>query len=231
MSEIEHVLDVSRLVSTLHLILEGQTALENRLNQAISRSSQCLQTALEAEMRIIKSQIQSLREIHQTHTLSSTIQQGCCDPVGSSLIVQNDPNSTTSVVSADRIPQSSELQGVSQILKPMEPDPNTSTETFLRSKTLKEEERKKEHRENVISEVMNKMNQADQDASDEEDDDSSNEWTLGTGYDRRTQSRRSWSGFLHYYFGISAPNSLIGHKGSRVIHPSSPFVTGAEKWL
>ena len=51
-------------------------------------------------------------------------------------------------------------------------------------------------------------------------------WVLDTGFDPRSQSVWSWDGLKHYILGISAPNPAVGLRGSRLIHPRSPFVNG-----
>lgn len=85
-------------------------------------------------------------------------------------------------------------------------------------------------RVDMISNVVNRMNQSDQKNSKRDllqaESEQVEDWTLDTGFDRNSETITSWSGFVHFVFGISGPNTLTGHKGSRSIHPKSPFVTG-----
>ena len=240
------MIELSTLVSTIHRILEGQVALEFRLNEAILQSSQKIQNAMEAQISLVCSQIKMLEDLHRniqntdsefklpsrnafhlgTSVPTIMSQAHHCITGGADLI----KTQTTPTIGISEILVSERNQTqVASELKPIESESNTSQE-LVHLKALKDEECERQRRELVISRVMSKMNQAEDNTSEDDrqplDIDSANEWALDTGFDRNRQTRRSLSGFLHYFFGISAPNILIGHKGSRVIHPNSPFVTG-----
>ena len=87
----------------------------------------------------------------------------------------------------------------------------------------------------VITNVVNNLTQraASQASSDESNEvmepiiaEDEQDWVLDTGFDPRSQSVWSWDGLKHYILGISAPNPAVGLRGSRLIHPRSPFVNG-----
>jgi hypothetical protein len=228
----DNLIQLSTLVTAVHRILEGQHAIETRLNEAISQSARIVQEVLEAKLTVLSNEITALTELHQK-TLSAISTNPNLGEVCKSL--QSNGSALHSADSEARpeavvTKENSENRGQQVTeLKPMETESDLSQE-LVRAKSLKEIETERLRREMVISKVMSRMNQAGEDGSDDEklnlEYDSTNEWALDSGFDHSRQTRRSLSGFLHYFVGISKPNILIGHKGSRLIHPNSPFATG-----
>ena len=249
--------EMNSVFSVINTIHKAQVDIENRIKESHLRSVAEIGISLEAQMIKLQNQLAAIDTKYEislskvNESITDIAKKMSCNREAGTAISHHHIERTTANKSADSIKTDTSRHTLlnnssvsdsklalrsndDAILTESVPSESKSIEAPADLAYLTHMDKERQRRVAVISNVVNNMNLGERRGSTYEETsgevDDADDWTLDTGFDKSNQSLWKWSGFIHYFFGISGPNLLVGHKGSRIIHPKSPFVSG-DLWV